>query len=474
MSAPPVRWRSARWLLWGPLWMLACVGLVELGLLGLGRQLGASSPTSPVARDAWRVLAVGDSFTRGCPLSPQERFPEQLGRLLRAGGSSSTVVFNEGICELNSWQLRARLPGWLETHQPDVVLVLIGAANQYNPWGWSGRGARSSPPAAQVLRMPRAARVLGWWLGGRLVAGHRASLAWALSGTPSSLVGDYGPPSYFRGFKAWRDDLRPDSATSVTAELLRLAADEGLASGLAAAEAALALHPGDPLLLCAGVVMLGEHGATGKARAWLVRNGGGASGHPLLRGCSSWLAVLDGLDATADQRWDEVISVSLAAIPEDPDEPHHHYALTRAAGFAGPQASRDAAVALGRTAPALGGQAVATRALLMDPEEHQRRALAWLEEDLDAIAAQVDAAGATLVLQTYPRGFDAVDALIARSAARHGVPLVDHRRVFAAAEESGEAAALFVDDDHCSALGSGLMAAGVLTSLMAEGSLQRP
>lgn len=80
---------------------------------------GGEPPLSPVPRDA-TILAFGDSLTYGTGASRSSSYPTVLARL------TGFTVINAGIPgEVTSAGLE-RLPGLLEEHQPDLVVLIHG------------------------------------------------------------------------------------------------------------------------------------------------------------------------------------------------------------------------------------------------------------------------------------------------------------------------------------------------------------
>lgn len=88
-------------------------------------------PLPPVPPAEIRVLALGDSYTIGESVAPEERWPVRLAALLRARGlsvASPTIVARTG------WTTDELAAG-IDTARPaadyDIVTLLIGVNNQY-------------------------------------------------------------------------------------------------------------------------------------------------------------------------------------------------------------------------------------------------------------------------------------------------------------------------------------------------------
>jgi lysophospholipase L1-like esterase len=81
--------------------------------------------------DAVRYLALGDSYTIGEGVAPEERWPVQLSRLLHAAGLD---IAAPGIVARTGWTA-AELAAALASDAPagpfDLVSLLIGVNNQY-------------------------------------------------------------------------------------------------------------------------------------------------------------------------------------------------------------------------------------------------------------------------------------------------------------------------------------------------------
>lgn len=96
--------RSRRWLL----------AIVVLALVGCGEPA-----LEPLPRDA-TILAFGDSLTEGVGAPDGAAYPEQLARL------TGWTVVNAGVAGETTADGVTRLPEALETHAPDLVILLMG------------------------------------------------------------------------------------------------------------------------------------------------------------------------------------------------------------------------------------------------------------------------------------------------------------------------------------------------------------
>jgi lysophospholipase L1-like esterase len=142
--------------------LLGCVvGLVvagaalEIGLRTAARLLARSPGPGPAATEAsrasFRILCIGDSNTYGTGVERSETYPAQLERFLNERSRGVRIeVTNLGVPGSNSSQVLHRLPRYLEIDQPDLVIVLIGVNDYWNP-----EEAESPPTASLAERLHR-------------------------------------------------------------------------------------------------------------------------------------------------------------------------------------------------------------------------------------------------------------------------------------------------------------------------------
>jgi acyl-CoA hydrolase len=139
------------------LWLSLLLLLTAVACGGAGKEAALPAGTT--------VLALGDSLTAPHGVKPGEDWPTLLGQ------KTGWVVINAGVSGNTSAQALERLPGLLDEHKPQLVLVTLGGNDML----------RKLPPAQTVgnigrmLDMARAkgARVV-------LLATPRPSLAGAV------------------------------------------------------------------------------------------------------------------------------------------------------------------------------------------------------------------------------------------------------------------------------------------------------
>lgn len=122
-----------------------------------------------------KVLALGDSLTAPHGVQPQEAWPTLLAQ------KTGWQVVNGGVSGNTSAQALERLPGLIEEHQPQLVLVSIGGNDML----------RKQPPnqtVANIGRMIDMARARGAKVV--LLATPKPSLAGAV-------FNNLSPPDYY-------------------------------------------------------------------------------------------------------------------------------------------------------------------------------------------------------------------------------------------------------------------------------------
>jgi lysophospholipase L1-like esterase len=116
--------------------LVVALGLIEVGLrvaaLVLPARLQRAARGEDPAPGERRILCVGDSHTYGVGVEPAEAYPAQLQDVLRARGVRVHVV-NAGAPGRPSGQLRETLPADLAAFEPQIVVVWVGANNQWVP-----------------------------------------------------------------------------------------------------------------------------------------------------------------------------------------------------------------------------------------------------------------------------------------------------------------------------------------------------
>ena len=109
--------------------------------IGLESRLVAAQPKPD---GEFRIICVGDSNTYGAGVRRDEAYPARLKAILNHGSSRDSIeVINLGVPGTNSAQLANRLAEYVDVYEPDLVIVLIGVNDFWNPAEMEFRADRS-------------------------------------------------------------------------------------------------------------------------------------------------------------------------------------------------------------------------------------------------------------------------------------------------------------------------------------------
>ncbi len=112
--------------------MLRVFGVVYLHYMG-----SANSGMKRQKKD-FTILCVGDSYTTGIGAPKGKGYPSQLETLLNSNTAGvSFKVINRAEPATNSSLILADFDRFLESAQPNMVIILAGGANLWNAYGYS-------------------------------------------------------------------------------------------------------------------------------------------------------------------------------------------------------------------------------------------------------------------------------------------------------------------------------------------------
>jgi len=210
--------------------LLLMVVVLELGLRVAGalhRPIGLddASLRSVLADGAEHlVLCIGDSNTYGIGAGSDGDYPSQLEGILNAQRSSEqrVAVVNGGVAGANTTMMLDALPGFLESTEPDLVILLAGTTNLSNFYGYERwrDGDSAGVRLREALRSLRVVRLVA--LVSAELRMDRRSGARMLHGTSAAVA------AYERWWSQHGDGALPEPFIEGT-RLLRLGAfDEAM------------------------------------------------------------------------------------------------------------------------------------------------------------------------------------------------------------------------------------------------------
>ncbi len=163
---------------------------VRTNALGLrGAPLPPRGPGESRAGDGEiRLLFLGDSVTFGMRVAESERYSDRLVETLRGERpATSWTAVNAGVIGYAATQVIARLPGWLDASQPDVVCLALGLNDcLLRP---------ASDAQFRSLTTSRGERALQALRRSQLACALECGCAWLLGHADRWLTGDRRPLS---------------------------------------------------------------------------------------------------------------------------------------------------------------------------------------------------------------------------------------------------------------------------------------
>ena len=462
--------------------------LLSLGALELGMRLAGHAylvrtvlPEDHIdlSPQSHRILCVGDSFTFGGRTSRDATYPALLERSLVAPQGEHYQVINRGVCEYNTRQVLELLPEWLELYQPEVLLVLVGAANRFNPhgyrWDQDAGGLARLGDGLAGLRVVKMTRFISQALRGRSDAWRGSWVHYDGSPRPLGVDGRSGGDSLYMEAKRWlaareATELPGSDPLSMIWYLHNRGEPE---RAIRVGEEAHGDHPDDDEL----TVSLGYfHYRTGQLEQAHTSFSQALARSPdsdLVRSLAAFFYSNAGRDALLGGSPDQAIPWLFEAMPLIPDDEYVYYAMSKAYSL---QSTHTAQAVLARCHDLLAqhpelanNPKLANHIAMFERADDWDRAVeSWLEEDLDAIAKAGQAAGTRVVLGSYPVPYELANQQLQAAADRHGLTLVDHQRRFSQLLETEPAERYLFDDDHCTEAGHEIMAREVQRMLTAE------
>lgn len=461
--------------------LLRLTGAFYAGIFGPSRGAGLDLEGRRV------VLAMGDSMTYGVGASRGMSYPDQLGSLLQAQDPAFEVI-NGGLAGANTTMILSLLDDLLERLEPEVVTLLAGGTNKVNFYGlnaWLQRetaGARLQD-ALHHVRVWRMGTFFLHQVQGTptlrravvfdgLSAGITACMQW------HRRQGHTLPDAFLEGVDLLELGRYDEARQRMEGAMAHHPGDTSLPWGVATAhkglrddagarswfERCLAVDPRDPN--CA--YGIGELIIEGTPQNW--------AGNPLLREAEGWFRRgADSSPEFAANWWglgmvrmksndpQGAMDAFMKCIQADPNDSRCYPNLVNQAQFTGRRRDLVAALeAVKDQSPAAADTLLALQYRRDDPAIAQ-----WTRADLQVLVARARAAGARVVIQTYPYA-DTANALLLEVARAEGVPVVDQESSFAEAFRSGMTSGdLFsADGHHCNDAGYGRMAANLAPAVV--------
>ncbi len=474
--------------------LLLTLGMIELGLRLAGSLYDDPAQAVPgeyLPRPGQQVfLSMGDSMTWGVGASRGMAYPDQLQALMASEAPTQDVaMFNGSMAGANTAMVLALLQDFLEVLDPDVVLILVGGNNETNYYGYNAWKRRSPAwvrldDSLRGIRVLRLARYLSRQLRARSVeqprildgvgAGVAACAAWhEAQGRTIGVAFRQGARLLeLNRFELAREhfqvavELAPDDTSLYwgLATAHKGLRDKGRAS--MAFRRCLHVDPRDPSchyglgeLVLEGAPR--EAGSSPQLDAARTRFQQGVEADPSFA-ANHWGL---GMVHMKTNKAPEAVRAFLRCIEADPDDARCYPNLLIQGEMSGEQARVEAVLAALAEQHQVADDYLHALQLQQDPGSVEQ----WILADLRRMTQLSRAAGAQVILQTYPYE-NPSNELVRSVALELDLPLADHRSRFLQELDYGVSYEdLFsADRRHCNDRGYALMAATLRDTLLAH------
>lgn len=449
------------------------LALLEVGLRIYGHiyfsKFDKEIELSEVADDGnrKRILCVGDSFTFGGRVAPDETYPTQLQKLLDgAGPVEKYTVINRGRCESNTRQLLHQLPFWLETLEPDIVILLIGSANNFNAWDYDTYMQEnllfSLRSRFYGLRVVKMCRIIWLNLAARDLKLKMRNIYFHIDQTEDP---------YHSFLDQWvKKDSGPESDDTLGRMFYffqKRRIDDALESG----ESSLNGGPENrEEIICALSHILSETGKMREALNLLEDSRPSLPETELVDAFLGHYYKRMAESALGQFRFDKTIELCLKAIKLDPDEYFNYYMMTKAFEFQSSYNSEkihDELIRMKKDRPSLVMNDLFTGYLRVykDKQGWDKGVKEWIYHDLNEVFSLCTKNGSRLIIQDYPVDYANANDALKATAENNSLTLIDNTAVFKNLKPREK---YLFDDDHCTAEGHKIMAVNIFNELVAE------
>lgn len=422
-----------------------------------------------------RIVCVGDSYTFGGAGEYEETYPYQLEEIFKRRNNEENVsVINCGVCEYNSRQVLKRLPFFIASYSPRVIVLLVGNANRFNfaLYDMNGNSFMGWFRTLRIYKMFKIVRLnmmnklFGWRqkYTNDYYHDEKSNVRLSSDGIPLAVLretlafqyfsqmekGDFTSENSHLYQKVWeyyrlgqfkkaiylcnvliKKRYYPDKTRCILSYIY-LNIDK-IEDAIAAYEDAYRLYPRSDFVL--------------SYQAYFSRE----------------VAESKGYDTV--ERWCQAIEVQPFLIMERGYRLVHCYLL---------QSEYDAAYVLSFFQKLLEKYPdlihdpyfVKYYAFFKNQKKWEKKIARWLEEDLDQIVMLCQQNNIQLVIQNYPYAYPLANGILEKTSVKHKLPFVDHYSIFKKIVTKENEKEYFVDDHHCTQKGHEIMAENVYNVLV--------
>lgn len=469
--------------------LLFFLTVLEIGLWTIGRmyyerdqeyRTDEAVGTSAAGGETIDIIAVGDSFTHGGLVNGRETYTAHLRELLSQHQVNSVRVYNQGICELNTYELLQRFPDMISKYNPKAVLLLAGATNRFNPWDYE---AATNKSFLSVLK--------SWFFDRRVVKMVRfiklSMAAHEGNGTEfqkEKLIMRYLQPkrsiknrhdTFLRYFEHLQEGINKSGDLDPMKQAWYLFNHGDQKAAIEIIERSLQnnqIGHADGLYLLIHFYYKSDNLA--RAEELLQENYQKNPRTELVYSSLAYFYIEFANWYKKNMKYDKAIDYYLQAIAFEPDADFFFYELNKLYDM---QSHYDSKViyqklqAMRQKNPllALSQHFTHNLKLYKDKQKWESGIEQWIYDDLKVIARMCQRKNIRLFIQLYPTDYVMANRALEKVAKEYRLPVIDHQSVFKPLEPKSK---YFFDDDHCTNEGHKIMARTIYNSLAKENVFQ--
>jgi len=445
------------------------------------RTLGGNIPpftTVNAGKNVYSILCVGDSYTYGGAVSFEETYPSLLQNMLDASDLPPKFkVYNGGICEYNSRQLLNRLPKFIKTYRPRIVVLLDGASNRYNFALYDMHG-NTFMGFIKSLRIYKMAKIISLNL---IQRSFKSKVKRLEQGFPKSMHVQQGEDGYLlrQPGSDWLDahvfSIVSPEDVKTTYDKVRFYYNNGnIEEALSLCKTSLQENPSAVDLLSIMAYIYSKTNRIEEAQALHDQAFQIQPNSQLVSAYRAYFYENLVIHSSQDRKKSEIIEYCLKAIESDPFYGYPNYwALITVFKL---QSKYDADYILDffngliETHPAL----MESKLFLnyynyfKNTQEWEGHIEKWLTEDLEKIVKLCKKNNITLIIQNYPYSYTMANQALKNTASTHSLDFVDNYSVFKKLINQANYNDYFYDDEHCTKKGHYIMAENVFHVLQQQ------
>jgi len=418
------------------------------------------------------VLCVGDSFTYGGSVKPHQTYPALLqDRLAKAYPAQNLAVLNRGICESNTRQLRLNILKWLKEYNPEIVIVLVGAANRFNPWGYDSYKDKDAfsfiKDGFHSLRIVKMFRIMAINIKGQNPARF------------SKFRNRLGPGGFniriqnkFADFVEQHEktnkDLLLDNPVSI---MWQYYLHGNISKALQTGREYLKEHKNQKEnILCSMVYFLAKAGEMERAESLLEKTVKQFPDSEFVFGCQVEFYDQSKSYYFHFKKFDKMFDALFHSVLLQPDNNDPYNELVE---FYKLQSQFDSTmvykklVLLMEENPFLGNYRLFLFHLnfFLYKREYEAKIKKWMLDDINEVVRLCAKNNVKVLLQTYPMEYTTANSVLKEISKKHNLPLIDNTPVFFKLEPKSR---YLLDDDHCTMEGHGIMVENIIPVLTSE------